>query len=73
MVHDTNATLFLHGASQYTLSYEGATIQSGGTNSVTLATCNNAASNMDMTSPALPAVVIAGTYTDTIHVTVTTQ
>lgn len=73
MVHDTDASLFLHGASQYTLAYEGATIQSGGTNSVNLTTCNNAASNMDMTSPALPAVVIAGTYTDTIHVTVTTQ
>lgn len=73
MVHDTDTNLFLHGVNQYTIAYEGATIQSGGTNSVTLTTCNNAASNMDMTSPALPAVVIAGTYTDTIHVTVTTQ
>lgn len=38
-----------------------------------LPTCNEAASNFTMTPPALPAVVTAGTYTDTLTVTITTQ
>ena len=73
LVHADDATLFLHGASQYTIGWEGTTIQSGAANSINLANCNTAASNMTMTSPALPAVVTAGTYSDILHVTVTTQ
>ena len=73
MVHNVDATLFLHGANKYTVSYEGTTIESGAANTVSFADCQNAASNLDMTTPALPAVVTAGTYTDTLSVTVTTQ
>lgn len=73
MVHDSDSALFLHGASNYSIAYEGSTIGSGNANTVSLANCNNIASSFDMTSPALPAVVTAGTYKDIIHVTVTTQ
>ena len=73
MIHDSDTSLFLHGASNYSLAYEGSTIASGNANTVSLTSCNNTASSFDMTSPALPSVVIAGTYTDVIHVTVTTQ
>lgn len=73
LLHETQASLFLHGTSNYSLAYAGSKIGSGATNIVELKTCNNAASSFDMTSPALPAVVQAGTYSDVIHVTVTTQ
>ncbi len=73
MVHDTNAALFLHGASTYDITWAGATIGSGNANTVALPTCDNAASAFNMTFPALPAVVTAGTYKDTVHVVVTTQ
>jgi len=73
LVHGTDAALYLHGANKYTIDWEGTTISSGGTSTVNLLTCNNVASNFEMTSPALPAVVIAGTYKDILHVTVTTQ
>ncbi len=71
--HTVDNTLFLHGAANYSLAWEGATITSGNPNSVSLANCDVAASNFDMTSPALPAVVTAGTYQDIVHITVTTQ
>ena len=71
--HNIDNTLFLHGAGQYTVGWKGATIQSGGVNTVSLASCDNAATGLDMTFPALPAVVTAGTYKDILHVIVTTQ
>jgi len=73
MVHDVDAAMFLHGANNYSIDWQNTSITSGNANSVILANCNNAASDFKMITPALPAVVIAGTYKDTVHVTVTTQ
>jgi len=73
LVHDVDATKFLHDAGQYTVAWENTTISSGAANTVALADCNTAASNMTMTSPNLPAVVQAGTYSDKLTVTIVTQ
>lgn len=73
MVHDTNAALFLHGTSNYSVTWAGSTMTSGAANVVNLTSCDNAASDMDLVTTALPAVVTAGTYKDTLHVVVTTQ
>lgn len=55
----------------YTINYAGAhTAGSGGT---VTQSCNTAASTFDLASPALPATVDAGVYTDTVTVTVVTQ
>lgn len=71
--HDVDATLYLHGASNYTVAYGGSTFTSGANSTLSLASCNNAASDLQITSPAISGVVRAGTYSDTITVTVTTQ
>lgn len=71
LVHTTNPALDL-GA--YSISYAGVSNSSASSgNDYVAATCNEAASNFTMTSPALPAVVTAGTYSDTLTVTVATQ
>jgi len=71
LVHATDGALNL---GDYSITYAGVTnsAASAGNNYVA-ATCNEAAANMTMTSPALPAVVIAGTYSDTITVEIATQ
>lgn len=71
LVHTVDNTLNL---GDYTITYAGVSnsAASGGNNYVAT-TCNEAASNLDISNPALPAVVIAGTYSDTVTVTVTTQ
>jgi len=56
----------------YAISYAGVTNSSAAANTVTQS-CNTAASSLDLVSPALPAVVDAGTYSDTVTVTVVTQ
>lgn len=71
--HDTNAALYLHGASNYSINYEGTSYTSGSANTATFTTCNNAASAFNMVSPAISGVVLAGTYSDTLSITVTTQ
>ena len=73
LVHGVDATKFLHDAAQYTVAWEGATISTGAANTVALADCNTAASNMTMTTPNLPAVVQAGTYSDKLTVNIVTQ
>ncbi len=73
LVHGVDATKFLHDANQYTVAWEGSTISSGAANTVALADCNTVASDMIMTSPNLPAVVQAGTYSDKLTVTIVTQ
>lgn len=55
------------------MTYAGVTNTGTSTNDYVAPDCNEAATDFTMTSPALPAVVIAGTYTDTITMTVTTQ
>lgn len=71
--HDTNAALFLHGAAQYTVDWDGDAVSSGN-QTVSLATCNKAVGDFNIISPALPAgVVTAGTYSDTLTMVVTTQ
>lgn len=60
----------------YSISYAGVTNTSGnsGNDFVSAAGgCNAVASNFDITHPALPAVVTAGTYNDTLTMLVTTQ
>ncbi len=72
--HDVDAALFLHGAANYVVNYGGATFSSGAAGTLSQTTCNESASNLSITSPAIPAgVVLAGTYSDTLTVTVTTQ
>jgi len=71
--HDVDAALYLHGADNYTVNYGGSTFTDGANGTLTLASCNNAASNMSITSPAISGVVQAGTYSDTLTITVTTQ
>jgi len=72
--HDVDATLYLHGAANYSVEYAGASFTSGAAPTLSLASCQNAATDLSIASPALPAgVVQAGTYSDTITVTVTTQ
>ena len=63
----------LHGGSKYDIGYATANFTSGAANTVTLLSCNNLASNFDMNTPAISGVVLAGTYSDTLTVTVTTQ
>ena len=73
LVHGTNATKFLHDTAKYTVDWAGTSIASGATNTISLADCNTAASDMTMTTPNLPAVVQAGTYSDKLTVTIVTQ
>lgn len=69
LVHTVDGTKDL---GVYSLSYEGTTFTSGNTNTLTQS-CNTVASNLDLVHPALPASVDAGTYSDTVTVTVVTQ
>lgn len=71
--HTTSAGLYLHGAANYSVNYGGASFVSGPVVPLTQPNCNQVASDLSITSPALPGVVQAGTYTDTLTVTVTTQ
>lgn len=73
LVHGTDSAKFLHGTNKYTVDWAGASIASGAANTVALADCNTAASDMTMTTPNLPAVVQAGTYSDKLTVTIVTQ
>lgn len=73
LVHGTDTTKFLHDTAKYTVDWAGASIASGAANTVALADCNTAASDMTMTTPNLPAVVQAGTYSDKLTVTIVTQ
>jgi len=73
LVHTVDNTLNL---GVYSISYAGVTNTSGnsGNDFVSAAGgCNATASNFDITHPALPAVVTAGTYNDTVTMVVTTQ
>ncbi len=71
LVHTTDASLDL---GDYSISYAGVTNSAASNgNDFVATTCNEAASNLTITNPALPAVVTAGTYSDTITVEVATQ
>ena len=71
LVHDTDPLLNL---GDYTITYRGVSNSAASSGNVFIApTCNEPLNDMTITSPALPAVVIAGTYSDTVTVTVTTQ
>ena len=70
LVHTTDNTLDL---GDYSIAYKGVTNSSAASNDYVATTCNEAASDLEISNPALPAVVIAGTYSDTVTVTVTTQ
>lgn len=56
----------------YAVSYQGVSNSGVASNTVTTA-CTTAASSLDLVSPAMPATIPAGTYTDTLTVTVVTQ
>ncbi len=66
--HNTSGATLVN----YEISYAGVTNSAAGANTVTQS-CNTAATSLDLVSPALPAVVDAGTYSDTVTVTVVTQ
>jgi len=75
LVHTVNSALDL---GDYTLTYQGlsgavSNSAASNGNAYAAASCNEVAANLDITNPALPAVVTAGTYSDTVTVTVTTQ
>ena len=71
LVHTTDASLDL---GDYSIEYAGVTNSAASSgNDYVATTCNEVASDLTITSPALPAVVTAGTYSDTITVEVTTQ
>jgi len=75
LVHDTNTALDL---GDYTLTYVGlsgnvSNSAASNGNDYAAASCNESAANLNIANPVLPAVVTAGTYSDTITVTVTTQ
>jgi len=71
--HNVDNSLYLHGANNFTVNYAGSTFTSGASATLNLTSCNNAASDLSISSPAISGVVQAGTYSDTITVTVTTQ
>lgn len=64
--HDTNAALFLHGAATYTVNHDTAPYSSN---------CNQTPSDLSISFPAIPTAtpVQAGTYSDTLTVTIVTQ
>jgi hypothetical protein len=74
LVHTVDSTLNL---GTYSIAYAGVTNTSGTSLSYTsgLGGCDTAgvASDFTITHPALPAVVTAGTYNDTLTMVVTTQ
>jgi hypothetical protein len=70
LIHTGNNALDL---GSYTIGYSGTTNTTGTTNDYAAASCNEAASNVTIANPNLPAVVIAGTYSDTITIEVATQ
>jgi len=73
LLHDTSPGVYLHGAAEYSLGWDGATINSGAL-TVSLGSCDKAVADLDFNAPALPGgVVTAGIYSDTITMTVTTQ
>ncbi len=76
LVHETNGALNL---GNYELTYVGAsaTVSNTDTNDGNIYTttggCNEAPAPLNFLNDALPAVVIAGKYSDTVQVVVTTQ
>ena len=74
MMHTVDNSIFLHATNSYTINYAGSSFTSGSTPTLKLASCNNAASAMQIASPGFDTnQVQAGTYSDTLTVTVTTQ
>ena len=58
----------------YTINYAGSSFTSGSAPTINLASCNNAASAMQIATPGFDTnQVQAGTYSDILTVTVTTQ
>jgi len=71
--HDVDSSLYLHQTNKYSINYAGTSFTSGSP-SISLASCNNAASLMQIATPGFAAnQVQAGTYSDILTVTVTTQ
>ncbi|MEE9326852.1 MAG: hypothetical protein V3U71_06100 [Cocleimonas sp.] len=70
LVHAGNAALDL---GSYTFEYAGVTNTTGTANDYLAPNCNEAVSNVTIANPALPGVVTAGTYSDTVTITVATQ
>lgn len=71
--HDVDTNLYLHATNKYSIVYSGATFTSG-SSALTLASCNNANSLMQIATPGFNAnQVQAGTYSDVLTVSVTTQ
>ena len=71
LVHTVDNSLNL---GDYTLSYESVSNSAASNgNDFVAPNCNVAASDVTIAHPALPAVVTAGTYNDTVTMVVTTQ
>jgi len=62
--HDVNPNLYLHQTNNYSINYSGASFTSGSP-ALSLASCNNAASLMQIATPGFASnQVQAGTYSD---------
>ncbi len=71
--HDVNSSLYLHATNKYSINYSGTSFTSG-SSGLSLASCNNPASLIQIATPGFDAnQVQAGTYSDILTVTVTTQ
>lgn len=56
----------------YSMTYSANTFTDGAANAMTQS-CNTVASDLSLVHPAMPASIDAGTYSDTVTVTVVTQ
>ena len=72
--HNVEDTLYLHQTNHYTINYSGTSFTSGNSPTLNLTSCNNAASPMQIATPGFASdQVQAGTYSDILTVTVTTE
>ncbi len=71
LLHTVTSTP-LHGATPYSVSWAGSTFSPTATAAVVVTSCDAAQSALTMNNPAMVATE-AGTYTDTLHVTVTNE
>ncbi|GAA0412545.1 hypothetical protein GCM10009133_21130 [Cocleimonas flava] len=72
--HNVDSSLYLHQTNHYSINYSGESFTSGSAPTLNLASCNNAASPMQIATPGFASSQVqAGTYSDILTVTVTTE
>ncbi len=71
LLHTVSGTA-LHGGSPYSVSWAGATFSPSNTAAINITNCTEAISDVTMINPTMVATE-AGTYSDTLHITVTNE